>query len=174
MKIKLLFLLLSFSTYAQIPAYYSSIDFTQTGNTLKTQLASLITTNHTTQLPYTAATTDVWDALQAGDKNPLNSAQVLLIYGYNDVDAIYKNDRLDDVTNICSTLCPTGAWNREHCYALSLGTPALVTSSAGPGTDAHHIRAADVTFNADRGNRLYADGEGDAGPVGIYWYPGDE
>lgn len=68
MKIKLLFLLLSFSTYAQIPAYYSSIDFTQTGNTLKTQLASLITTNHTTQLPYTAATTDVWDALQAGDK----------------------------------------------------------------------------------------------------------
>ena len=174
MKIKLLFLLLSFSTYAQIPAYYSSIDFTQTGNTLKTQLASLITTTHTTQLPYTAATTDVWDALQAGDKNPLNSAQVLLIYGYNDVDAIYKNDRLDDVANICSTSCPTGAWNREHCYALSLGTPALVTSSAGPGTDAHHIRAADVTFNADRGNRLYADGEGDAGPVGIYWYPGDE
>ena len=174
MKKYLLLLLITSCSFAQIPTYYSSIDFTQSGNTLKTALANLITTTHTTQIQYTATTTDVWDALQAGDKNPNNASQVLLIYGFNDVDAIYKNDRIDDVTNICSTSCPTGAWNREHCYALSLGTPALVTSSPGPGTDAHHIRAADVTFNADRGNRLYADGEGDAGTVGIYWYPGDE
>lgn len=174
MKKYLLLLLITSCSFAQIPSYYSSIDFTQSGNTLKNALANLITTTHTTQIQYTATTTDVWDALQAGDKNPNNASQVLLIYGFNDVDAIYKNDRIDDVTNICSTSCPTGAWNREHCYALSLGTPALVTSSPGPGTDAHHIRAADVTFNADRGNRLYADGEGDAGNVGIYWYPGDE
>ena len=174
MKSKIFFLLLSLIGYSQIPTYYSSIDFTQSGNTLKAQLSTLITTTHTNQLPYTSTATDVWDALQSGDKNPLNSSQVLLIYGYNDVDAIFKNDRIDAVTNICSTTCPAGSWNREHCYALSLGTPALVTSSPGPGTDAHHIRASDVTFNADRGNRLYADGEGDAGPVGIYWYPGDE
>lgn len=174
MKIKLLFLLISTSIFAQIPAYYSGIDFTQTGNALKNQLATLITNTHTNQLPYTSASTDVWDALQAGDLNPVDASQVLLIYGYNDFDAAYKNDRTDVVNNICSTSCPTGAWNREHCYALSLGTPALVTSSPGPGTDAHHIRAADVTFNADRGNRLYADGEGDAGPVSTFWYPGDE
>lgn len=175
MKKYLLLLLITLSGYSQIPTYYSTIDFTQSGNTLKTALANLITTTHTTQIQYTATTTDVWDALQAGDKNPNNSAQVLLIYGYNDVDAISKNDRIDDVTNICSTSCPTGAWNREHCYALSLGTPALVTSSPGPGTDAHHIRAADVTFNADRGNKTYADGEGDAVLVGVNnWYPGDE
>ena len=174
MKIKLLFLLISTSFFAQIPAYYSGIDFTQTGNVLKNQLATLITNTHTNQLPYTSASTDVWDALQAGDLNPVDASQVLLIYGYNDFDVAYKNDRTDVVNNICSTSCPTGAWNREHCYALSLGTPALVTSSPGPGTDAHHIRAADVTFNADRGNRLYADGEGDAGPVSTFWYPGDE
>jgi endonuclease I len=174
MKKYILLLFVTSFCFAQIPVYYSSIDFTQSGNTLKTALANLITTTHTTQIQYTATSTDVWDALQAGDKNPNNTSQVLLIYGFNDVDAIYKNDRTDNVTNICSTSCPTGAWNREHCYALSLGTPALVTSSPGPGTDAHHIRAADVTFNADRGNRLYADGEGDGGPIGAFWYPGDE
>jgi len=174
MKTKLFFLLFSIISFAQIPTYYSSIDFTQTGNVLKTQLATLITTTHTNQLPYTSSATDVWDALQSGDLNPTNASQVLLIYGYNDIDAIYKNDRLDVVTNICSSTCPTGSWNREHCYALSLGTPALVTSSPGPGTDAHHIRASDVTFNSDRGNRLYTDGEGDAGPVSTFWYPGDE
>lgn len=175
MKKYLFLLFVSFFSFAQIPAYYSSIDFTQNGNTLKLALANLITTTHTNQIPYTASTTDVWDALQSGDRNPNNTAQVLLLYGYNDVDTEYKNDRLDLVGNICSTSCPTGSWNREHCYALSLGTPALVTSSPGPGTDAHHIRAADVTFNNDRGNKPYADGEGDATLIGTNnWYPGDE
>ena len=109
MKKHLLLLLISYCSFAQIPAYYSSIDFNQSGNTLKKALANLITTTHTTQIQYTATSTDVWDALQAGDKNPNNSAQVLLIYGYNDVDAEYKNDRLDLVGNICSTSCPLGA-----------------------------------------------------------------
>lgn len=174
MKIKLFFLLITTSVLGQIPAYYSSIDFTQTGNALKTQLANLITTTHTTQLPYTSSSPDVWDALQAGDVTTYDATKVFLIYGFNDTDLEYKNDRTDNVTNICSGSCPTGSWNREHCYALSLGTPALSTSSPGPGTDAHHIRAADVTFNGERGNRLYADSEGDAGPTGSFWYPGDE
>lgn len=173
---KILFLLLfTGCSFAQIPAYYSTIDFTQSGNTLKTALSNLITTTHTTKISYSPG---VWNALQAADLNPNNSAQVLLLYGYDDVDAIYKNDRIDLVGNICSGTCPTGSWNREHVYAKSLGTPALVDGGSGAssdaGEDAHHIRAADVTFNADRGNRLYADGEGDAGNVGIYWYPGDE
>ena len=175
MKKYLLVLLLTTCSFAQIPAYYSSINFTQSGNTLKTALGNLITTTHTTKISYSPG---VWNALQAADLNPNNSAQVVLLYGFNDVDAIYKNDRLDLVGNICSATCPTGAWNREHVYAKSLGTPALVDGGSGAssdaGEDAHHIRAADVTFNADRGNRLFADGEGDAGPTGIYWYPGDE
>lgn len=174
MKIKLLLLLYSSAIFGQIPPYYSSIDFTQTGNALKTQLASLITSTHTTPLPYTSSSPDVWDALQAGDVLPSNPSKVFLIYGFDDFDAAYKNDRTDDVTNICSGSCPVGSWNREHTYPLSLGTPALSTSSPGPGTDAHHIRASDVTFNSDRGNRLFTDSEGDAGPVSTFWYPGDE
>lgn len=175
MKKLILLLFISCFSFAQIPAYYSTINFTQTGNTLKTALGNLITSTHTTKISYSPG---VWNALQAADLNPNNSGEVLLLYGYNDVDAIYKNDRLDLVGNICSGSCPTGSWNREHVYAKSLGTPALVDGGSGAssdaGEDAHHIRAADVTFNADRGNRLFADGEGDAGNVGIYWYPGDE
>jgi endonuclease I len=175
MKKYLLLLLLSCSSIAQIPTYYNTIDFTQTGNTLKTALSNLITTTHTTKISYSPG---VWNALQAADLNPNNASEVLLLYGFNDTDAIYKNDRIDLVGNICSGTCPTGSWNREHVYAKSLGTPVLVDGGSGAssdaGEDAHHIRAADVTFNADRGNRLYADGEGDAGNVGIYWYPGDE
>lgn len=174
MRLTTIVLLLGYSLFGQIPAYYSSIDFTQTGNALKNQLATLITTTHTNQLPYSSSQPDVWDALQAGDVTPNDPTKVFLIYGYDDFDAIFKNDRTDLVTNICSGSCPTGSWNREHCYAQSLATPALTTSTPGPGTDAHHIRASDVTFNADRGNRLYADGEGDAGFVGSNWYPGDE
>src|SRR5690606_41715169 len=42
----------------------------------------------------------------------------------------------------------TGDWNREHTYAKSLGTPNL--GEAGPGADAHHLRASDVQWNKDR------------------------
>ena len=176
MKKYLLLLLISYCSFAQIPAYYSSINFTQSGNTLKNALANLITTTHTTKISYTPG---VWNALQAADKNPNDATKAILVYGYNDFDGNTVNDRNRGINDICSgtSLCAL-LWNREHCYAKSLGTPALVDGGSGAssdaGEDAHHIRAADVTFNNDRGSRLYADGEGDAGNVGIYWYPGDE
>jgi len=74
MKIKLLFTLLVCGfLQAQIPAYYSSIDFTQTGNLLKNQLSSLITTTHTNKISYTPG---VWNALKVSDLNPNNSNNV--------------------------------------------------------------------------------------------------
>jgi endonuclease I len=167
MKIKLLFsLLICGFLHAQIPAYYSSIDFTQTGNALKNQLTTLITTTHTTNLSYTPG---VWEALKLTDLNPNNSNNVFLVYGYDDFNASVVDDRNRGKNNNGGNV---GDWNREHCYPKSLGNPDLGTS--GPGADAHHLRASDVQFNNSRGNRLYAEGEGDAGNVGIYWYPGDE
>ncbi len=170
MKIKLLFTLLVCGfLQAQIPAYYSSIDFTQTGNLLKNQLSSLITTTHTNKISYTPG---VWNALKVSDLNPNNSNNVFLIYGYNDFNASVIDDRNRDKNSNGGAV---GDWNREHCYAKSLGTPALNDGGASDaGEDAHHIRASDVQWNGSRGNRLYADGEGDAGTVGAFWYPGDE
>ena len=170
MKIKLLFTLLVCGfLQAQIPAYYSSIDFTQTGNLLKNQLSSLITTTHTNKISYTPG---VWNALKVSDLNPNNSNNVLLIYGYNDFNASVIDDRNRDKNSNGGAV---GDWNREHCYAKSLGTPALNDGGVSDaGEDAHHLRASDVQWNGSRGNRLYADGEGDAGTVGAFWYPGDE
>ncbi|MBI3134689.1 MAG: endonuclease [Bacteroidetes bacterium] len=150
---------------AQVPAYYSSIDFSQTGLPLKNQLATLITNTHTTPISYA----DVWTVLQVSDLDPTNSAKVLLAYGYNDSDGNIFNDRTRDKTNYGGS---SGQWNREHTFAKSLGVPDLGTS--GPGSDAHNLRASDVDQNASRGNLLFADGSGNAGTTGAYWYPGDE
>lgn len=166
MKLKLFLLLFANTLFAQIPAYYSSIDFNQTGNALKTQLATLITNTHTTELTYTPG---VWEALKQTDLNPNNNNFVFLMYGYDDFNASVIDDRTRDKNNNGGNV---GDWNREHCYPKSVGNPNLGTS--GPGSDAHHIRSSDVQFNSSRGNLLYADGEGDAGTVGANWYPGDE
>jgi endonuclease I len=175
MKVKLLILLLlPFLCLAQIPAYYSSINFTQTGNNLKNQLTTLITNTHTTILPYTATTTtDVWDALSQTDLDTTNSNNLLLIYGYNDTDTDLINDRTRDVNAQCHTSSCNGLWVREHTYARSLGTPNLGFNLAG--SDAHHLRAIDSQLNSLRSNRIYDDGTGNAAvlPNGN-WYPGDE
>lgn len=102
MKLQLLFLFLKpFFCIAQIPTYYSTIDFNQTGNNLKNQLTTLITNTHTTNLPYTATgTTDTWDALYQADLNPTNNNNVLLVYGCNDTDTDNTNDYLKGQNNL--------------------------------------------------------------------------
>ena len=177
MKVKLLFLLLlPVLCLAQIPAYYSSISFTQTGNNLKNQLTTLITNTHTTNLPYTATgTTDTWDALYQTDLNPSNSNKVLLVYGWNDTDTDITNDYSRGKTLSCHTSSCTGLWNREHIYPRSLGTPNLGFEFAG--ADAHHLRAIDSQRNSSRSNRLFEEGSGvDMSyitPAGN-WYPGNQ
>lgn len=163
-------LLLPFYCLAQIPAYYSSIDFTQSGENIKTQLTTLITQTHTYQLIYTP---DVWNALKQSDLDPTNAANVLLIYGFNDADALTINDRTRSKDLSCHTSSCAGLWVREHTFAQSLGDPPL--GQEGPGSDAHHLRAIDAQWNNTRSNRPYATGSGNAGIVtNGNWYPGDE
>lgn len=175
MKIKLLlFFLIPFFCLAQIPTYYSSINFTKSGDELKTQLTTLITNTHTTNLPYTATgTTDVWDALSQTDIDPNNSNNVLLVYGYNDSDTDVSNDRSRDKTLQCHTSSCNGLWVREHTFPRSLGTPNLGFDLAG--SDAHHLRAIDSQMNSLRSNRIFDNGSGNAGVLANgNWYPGDE
>lgn len=152
-------------SFGQIPAYYASVDFTLTEMALKAELADLITSTHT----YPTTYSEVWAVLQSSDLDPTNSAVVLLMYGYNDDDASVINDRSRDKDNYGGS---TGQWNREHVFPKSLGSPDLGTS--GPGSDPHNLRASDVQMNGDRGNKMYANGSGNAGSVGSNWYPGDE
>ncbi|MGV3459245.1 MAG: endonuclease I family protein [Flavobacterium sp.] len=163
-------LLLPFFCFAQIPAYYSSVDFTQNAETIKSQLSNLITTTHTYQLIYTP---DVWNALKQSDLDPNDNTKVLLIYGYNDADTDVKNDRTRSKDASCHVSSCTGLWVREHVYAQSNGTPPL--GQEGPGSDAHHLRSIDSQMNNSRSNRLFITGTGTAHTVGANnWYPGDE
>lgn len=163
-------LLLPFYCLAQIPQYYSSIDFTQNAETVKTQLATLITNTHTYQLIYTP---DVWNALKQSDLDPTNNQKVLLIYGYNDADGITSNDRTRSKDLSCHTSSCAGFWVREHVFAQSNGVPPL--GQEGPGSDAHHLRSIDSQMNGTRGNKLFATGSGNAQSMGTTsWYPGDE
>lgn len=174
MKIKLLFLLFPIFCIGQIPAYYSTFNFSLTGNNLKSQLTTLITNTHTNSLPYTASgTTDTWDALSQTDLDPTNSNNVLLIYGFNDTDADITNDRTRYKYAQCHTSSCDGLWVREHTFARSLGTPNLGFEDAG--SDAHHLRAIDYDRNNLRSNRKFNVGSGNSTvlPNGNF-YPGDE
>ncbi|NRT12952.1 endonuclease [Flavobacterium sp. 14A] len=159
-------LLISGAAFAQIPSYYNGTNLNQTGNTLKTTLSQLISAN-TTSLSYTPG---VWDALKLTDIDPANPNNVLLVYGYNDTDTDTSNDRTRSKDANGGN---AGQWNREHVYAKSLGVPNLGTS--GPGSDAHHLRASDIAFNATRSNYPYGAGSGNAGLFNnTFFYPGDE
>ncbi len=147
--------------------YYNGFNWTQTGTTLKTALATKISTTHTRNLNYSP---EVWNALKQVDLDPTNTSNVLLLYGWeNGSDGDVTNDRSRDKDSNGGT---NGQWNREHVFAQALGNPSL--GQIGPGADAHMLRACDVQRNGARDNRLYTSGSGNSGAVGQHWYPGDE
>ena len=167
-------------------AYYSSIDFSQTGDDLKAQLSELIINTHTAFIPYTATqSTDTWDILSISDLEFSTSDNVLLMYGYDNNDGMFISDRLRGVLEKCNFLGCTGTeglWNREHVFAKSHADPSLVTNYPGPGTDVHNLRAVDSKKNRERWYRMFIDDFGDDSriiedpnedSVG-YFYPGDE
>ena len=165
----LILLLATFISTAQVQSYYSDVDLTKRGMDLKNELATKIINTHTTQLSYS----DLWNVLKQTDEADDDASKVYLIYGWeNGSDSDCHNDRERDKNDNGGSAANCD-WNREHVYPKSLGTPPLGTS--GPGSDAHHVRPADVSLNGHRGNKLFADGSGHAGTVnGQYWYPGDE
>lgn len=169
------FVAFSFTT-AQTPDYYSSIDFSQQGDALKTQLSNLIIETHITDIPYTSSSTDTWDILRISDLENPNSENVLLVYGFDDNGGTSITDRTRNAFDTCHSSSCIGLWNREHIFAKSLANPSLITSVTGSGTDVHNLRAVDSQKNSQRSNRLFIDGSGEDSKIvnGDYFYPGDE
>lgn len=179
MKLKLLLgLFITALTYAQIPAYYQSIDFSQTGPALKSQLSTLIINTHTTELVYTSGSSgllDTWTVLKQSDLDPTNTNNVLLIYGWNDSSTNVTEHHSRGVNESCHTSSCSGLWVREHVFPKSLGTPNLENEFAG--ADAHNLRAIDSQRNNSRGNKLFGAGTASVPSYSINttsWYPGDE
>ena len=99
--------------------YYNGFNWTLNGIALRDALATKITNTHTNYLTYS----DVWSALKIVDLDPTNSANVLLVYGWeNGTDGDATNDRSRDKDNNGGS---NGQWNREHIFAQSLGNPDL-------------------------------------------------
>lgn len=108
----------------------------KTGSALKTSLHDIIDGN--TKVSYDT----VWTALKDTDQDPDNTSNVIELYTGR---SIAKS----------SNGGGTGQWNREHVFAQSRGG---FDTSAGPGTDLHHLRAEDVTVNGTRGNKDFDNG----------------
>lgn len=178
MKLKVLVLLISYTCFAQVPAYYSNIDFTESGESIKTQLTTLITNTHTTELVYTSGSSgflDTWTVLKQSDLDPANSSNVLLIYGWDDSATNVSEHRTRDKNESCHTSSCTGKWVREHTFPKSLATPDLGTE--GAGADAHNLRAVDAQRNNSRSNKLFGAASSSSASYSINsssWYPGDE
>lgn len=181
--------LMSFSQNgAPANPYYNGFDWNQSGAALKNALATKITETHTKFLEYFRTE----NALQIVDRDPSDAINVFLMYGFSNEICTYTDESDYGTSSNWNqhrkrhreadqppASPPAGSlsecvWNREHVYPLSLGIPSLVTTTPGPGTDAHHIRTADVDRNALRGNKRFASGSGNSGVVGSNWYPGDE
>ena len=158
---------------AQIPEYYSSVNFTQDGNALKDDLSTLIINTHTTLIPYTSGSTDTWDVIHISDLDVTIPNNVILFYGYDDTDNDTFNDRTRAIAYQQGNSPCIGYWNREHVFAKSLANPSLETDFPGPGTDVHNLRAADCQMNSLRNNNYYRDGSGNSF-LDEDFYPGDE
>lgn len=158
LKLSLLSILVSLMSFAQTaPSYYSGIDFSQTQNSLKNALATLITNTHHNEITYDELKT----LLASSDADPDVPGNILLVYGSQN-SGIHQRSRNKN-----------SEWNREHVYAKSKGTPNL--GQSGPGSDGHHLRPADNNLNSNRGNLSFADGSGaTAVKSNGGWYPGDE
>jgi endonuclease I len=116
--------------------YYASA-LGKSGDSLKNALHSIISTG-VTKLSYDA----VWNALKVTDQDPSNSSNVILLYS-----GISRSKTLNGGDS--------GDWNREHVYAKSHGD---FGTTAGPGTDLHHLRPEDVAVNALRDNKDFDTG----------------
>ncbi|GAB3350435.1 endonuclease [Lysobacter tyrosinilyticus] len=105
--------------------------------------------NHTAY-PYSGGTTNTWSILEIADEDPNAAGRIL---------DVYRNRSYVKVSERSGT--GTGlTYNREHTWpnSLGFGTP---TGDKGlpysPYTDTHMLYLSDATWNADRGNKPYAN-----------------
>ncbi len=132
--------LIAFTCFSQIPTGYYDSTEDLSGDELKTALHNIIK-NHT-DYPYTDSETDTWDILKESDRDPNNSANVILIYTGESVNAAQEWNG-------------GSGWNREHVWAKSHGFP---DDSQDAYRDAHHLRPCDPSVNSARGTKDFDNG----------------
>ncbi len=127
--------------------YYSRVN-TSSASQLRCSLHATIRGH--TAYPYSGGTTNAWTILEIADEDPNNSGRIL--------DA-YRNRSFAKVSDRAGT--GTGiVYNREHTWPNSLGFGSA-TGNLGlphsPYTDTHMLYLTESVYNADRGNKPYAN-----------------
>ncbi len=118
--------------------YYAGI-VASSASVLRASLHALIDDH--TKIPYTASTTDTWDALNIADQDPLDPNRILEVY-----------------RNLSHPKQSGGntLYNREHTWPNSLGFPNDGTTNYAY-TDLHMLMLSDIGYNSERGNKPYGD-----------------
>ena len=103
-----------------------------------------------TAYPYSGSGTNTWTILELAQANPANPNQIL---------DVYKNRYYNAVSDRAGTGSGV-TYNREHTWPNSLGFPGN-TGNLGlpnaPYTDTHMLWLSDTQYNADRGNKPFAN-----------------
>ncbi len=127
--------------------YYSRVN-TSSASQLRCSLHATIRGH--TAYPYSGGTTNAWTILEIADEDPNNSGRIL--------DA-YRNRSFAKVTDRAGTGSGI-VYNREHTWPNSLGFGSA-TGNLGlphsPYTDTHMLYLTESVYNADRGNKPYAN-----------------
>ena len=128
--------------------YYASIENSNNiGAVFRSELASLITSTHTTYTSYSGssknALNNVWPQSDVDPRNP-NSGKMVWFY----------TGTLTSGSNFGST---AGTTNREHVWAKRGSNSAAFDGDAqkNVGSDAHHLRPTEVNLNNARGDKWF-------------------
>lgn len=127
--------------------YYARVNASSPGQ-LRCSLHETIR-NHTVY-PYSGSGTSTWTILEIADEDPADSSRIL--DAYRNRSYAKGSDRAGSGSGL--------TYNREHSWPNSLGF-GTATGDKGlpyaPYTDTHMLYLTDATWNADRGNKPYAD-----------------
>jgi len=127
--------------------YYGIVN-TGSPDQLRCSLHVLIR-NHTVY-PYSGSGTNTWTILEAAQTNAAHPNQIIDVYRNRYYTA--QSDRAGTGSGL--------TYNREHTWPNSLGFPST-TGDLGlanaPYTDTHMLYLSDTQWNADRGNKPYAN-----------------
>jgi endonuclease I len=118
------------------PGYYASVDSSSPG-ALRSTLHAVIDDH--VRFPYTAASTDTWDILEAAQQDPADAGRVLVIY---------KN------ASYAKWGGGNSEYEREHSWPKSYGFPDDGPDNY-PYTDCHLLFLADSAYNAARSNKPF-------------------
>jgi len=127
--------------------YYAHVN-TSSASQLRCSLHETIR-NHTAY-PYSASTTDTWDILEIADEDPNAAGRILDVY--RNRSYLKGSERAGTGTGL--------TYNREHTWPNSLGFGSTTGDKGlpySPYTDTHMLYLSDTTWNADRGNKPYAN-----------------